>query len=83
MKYGVPKMSKSSHNLHKTPPTKSGNERYTMSPTELHRSKYGEAHQGSYLIEAKERNSETKKRIGSKTPNRTLDRSRLGRKQLV
>jgi hypothetical protein len=49
-----------------------------MSPSDYHKSKYGEAHQGSYLIEAKERNSDTKKRMGSKTQNRTVDRSRLG-----
>lgn len=75
-------MSKSANNLHKTPPTRK-EERYTMSPSDYHKSKFGEAHQGSYLIQAKERNSETKKRISSKTPNRTLDRSRLGRKQLA
>lgn len=35
-----------------------------MSPQDKHKSKHGEAHQGNYLIQAKERNSETKNRKG-------------------
>ena len=41
-----------------------------MSPSDKLKSLYGEKHQGSYLLEAKERNSDTKKRISSKTPDR-------------
>ena len=43
---------------------------FEMSPTDKHKSMNGEASQGNYLVNAKERNSERKQRVSELSQNR-------------